>query len=81
MSTCSLVWYPYTDEFRWANVTAGNECIVENTPYIAYGVDLEFINIVSRSLISGIVGQESLDYVYPEKAVGRASEDVNPMQT
>ncbi|RXW25619.1 hypothetical protein EST38_g248 [Candolleomyces aberdarensis] len=32
----------------WANVTAGNECVVENTPYIAYGVDIEFINIVSR---------------------------------
>lgn len=32
----------------WANVTVGNTCVVENIPYTAYGVDGEFINIVSR---------------------------------
>lgn len=33
---------------RWANVTAGEPCVVENTAYIAYGSDGEFIDIVSR---------------------------------
>lgn len=33
----------------WANVTVGLPCVVENTPYIAYGPnDQEFIDIVSR---------------------------------
>jgi type II secretory pathway pseudopilin PulG len=32
----------------WANATLGTSCVVENTPYTAYGVDGEFINIVSR---------------------------------
>ncbi|RDB16991.1 hypothetical protein Hypma_002678 [Hypsizygus marmoreus] len=32
----------------WANATLGVACIVENTPYTAYGVDGEFIDIVSR---------------------------------
>ncbi|KAH9485356.1 hypothetical protein JR316_0002264 [Psilocybe cubensis] len=32
----------------WANVTLGNKCVVENTPYIAYGASGEFIDIVSR---------------------------------
>lgn len=34
--------------FRYADVNVGNTCEVENTPYIAYGVQDEFINIVSR---------------------------------
>ena len=34
---------------RWANVTVGQACVVENTAYIAYGVDnKEFIDVVSR---------------------------------
>lgn len=34
----------------WANVTVGNPCVVENTPYIVYGAgDQEAIDIVSRS--------------------------------
>lgn len=32
----------------WANETLGNKCVVENTPYIAYGISGEFIDIVSR---------------------------------
>nr|GAT57624.1 predicted protein [Mycena chlorophos] len=32
----------------WANKTAGQSCTVENTPYIAYGLTGEFIDIVSR---------------------------------
>ncbi|KDR75935.1 hypothetical protein GALMADRAFT_68174 [Galerina marginata CBS 339.88] len=32
----------------WANQTLGTNCTVENTPYIAYGVSGEFIDIVSR---------------------------------
>merc|ERR1712130_938635 len=32
----------------WANATLGVDCIVENTAYIAYGTDGEFIDIVSR---------------------------------
>jgi hypothetical protein len=42
---------------RWANVTAGSTCVVENTPYIAYGLGGdEFIDIVSRlsSLLDSI---------------------------
>lgn len=33
---------------RWANVTLGLPCVVENTPYIAYAGTSEFIDIVSR---------------------------------
>ncbi|KAF8070223.1 hypothetical protein FPV67DRAFT_1668101 [Lyophyllum atratum] len=32
----------------WANITLGVGCLVENTPYTAYGADGEFIDIVSR---------------------------------
>ncbi|KAF8973317.1 hypothetical protein BDZ97DRAFT_1780804 [Flammula alnicola] len=32
----------------YANATLGNQCVVENTPYIAYGESGEFIDIVSR---------------------------------
>jgi len=32
----------------WANATLGSQCVIENTPYIAYGFQGEFINIVSR---------------------------------
>jgi len=39
-----------TNICMWANVTLGQPCVVENTPYIGYGLDgsQEFINIVSR---------------------------------
>lgn len=33
---------------RWSNVTLGLACVVENTPYIAYAGNNEFIDIVSR---------------------------------
>jgi len=34
----------------WANATLGNECVVENTPYIGYqaGTGAQFVNVVSR---------------------------------
>lgn len=32
----------------WANVTVGQTCVVENTPYIGYTDTTEFIDIVSR---------------------------------
>ncbi|KAF8622358.1 hypothetical protein AX15_007089 [Amanita polypyramis BW_CC] len=32
----------------WANATDGSPCTVENIPYIAYGFNGEFLNIVSR---------------------------------
>jgi hypothetical protein len=32
----------------WANVTLGLPCVVENTAYISYGANDEFIDIVSR---------------------------------
>ncbi|KAK0504880.1 hypothetical protein EDD18DRAFT_1126802 [Armillaria luteobubalina] len=32
----------------WANVTEGETCVVENTAYIAYGTNQEYIDIVSR---------------------------------
>ena len=34
---------------RWANVTVGEKCVVENTAYIAYTAGGEFAQIVSRS--------------------------------
>ena len=37
----------------WANVTEGEDCVFENTPYIVYGLDSEFINIVSRGNCRG----------------------------
>ncbi len=33
---------------RWANVTVGLPCVVQNTAYTAYGPDGEFVDIVSR---------------------------------
>lgn len=33
---------------RWANVTLGLPCVVENTAYISYGATDEYIDIVSR---------------------------------
>lgn len=33
---------------RWANVTLGLPCVVENTGYISYGATDEYIDIVSR---------------------------------
>lgn len=33
---------------RWANVTLGLPCVIENTAYISYGVSDEYIDIVSR---------------------------------
>ena len=33
---------------RWANVTLGLPCVVENTAYISYGASDEYIDIVSR---------------------------------
>lgn len=35
-------------ESRWANVTIGLSCQVENTAYIAYTGTNEFIDVVSR---------------------------------
>ena len=34
--------------FRFANVTAGSTCEIENTGYIAYGPSGEFVYVVSR---------------------------------
>ena len=34
--------------YRWANVTVGLACVVQNTAYTAYGPDGEFVDIVSR---------------------------------
>jgi len=34
---------------QWANVTVGQQCDIENTGYIAYGIDnKEFVDVVSR---------------------------------
>ncbi|KAG9006385.1 hypothetical protein FRB94_000849 [Tulasnella sp. JGI-2019a] len=34
----------------WANATLGNDCIIENTPYVGYqaGTGAKFVNVVSR---------------------------------
>ena len=34
--------------FRFANVTAGSQCEIENTGYIGYGAGGEFVYVVSR---------------------------------
>jgi hypothetical protein len=34
--------------FRFANITAGSTCEIENTGYIAYGPSGEFVYVVSR---------------------------------
>jgi hypothetical protein len=34
--------------FRFANITAGSTCEIENTGYIAYGPKGEFVYVVSR---------------------------------
>ena len=33
---------------RWANVTAGNACEIENTGYIVYSGSDEVVDVVSR---------------------------------
>ena len=33
---------------RWANVTAGSQCEIENTGYVGYGESGEFVYVVSR---------------------------------
>jgi hypothetical protein len=43
LNTCA-----YGTFLRWANVTLGLPCVVENTAYISYGANDEFIDIVSR---------------------------------
>lgn len=37
---------------RWANITAGLPCIVQNTAYTAYGPHGEFVHVVSRCVLS-----------------------------
>lgn len=44
----NIVLTTYIPYYRWANATLGSQCVIENTPYIAYGFQGEFINIVSR---------------------------------
>ena len=38
--------------YRWANATLGEDCVVENTAYTAYTGGSEFIDIVSRHVLS-----------------------------
>lgn len=35
----------------WANATVGNECVIENTPYVVYTSAGEYADVVSRSVI------------------------------
>ena len=39
---------PTSHLFRYANITAGSTCEIENTGYIAYGPSGEFVYVVSR---------------------------------
>lgn len=41
-----------THPYRWANVTLGQTCIVENTGYIVYSSTNETVDIVSRFVLS-----------------------------
>ncbi|KAJ7462195.1 hypothetical protein B0H11DRAFT_2054567 [Mycena galericulata] len=55
----------------WANKTAGENCTVENTAYIAYGATGEFIDIVSRgNCIVGLYCDSSALQCMAEKALG-----------
>ncbi|KAJ7096411.1 hypothetical protein C8R44DRAFT_889718 [Mycena epipterygia] len=55
----------------WANQTAGNTCVVENTAYIAYGAGGEFIDIVSRgNCIVGLYCDSSTKQCMAEKDFG-----------
>lgn len=39
---------PYLYRIRYANMTAGQSCVVENTGYIVYSGNTEYVDIVSR---------------------------------
>ncbi|KAF8210141.1 hypothetical protein K438DRAFT_1959422 [Mycena galopus ATCC 62051] len=55
----------------WANATAGESCTVENTPYTAYGVSGEFIDIVSRgNCVVGLYCDAVSLQCLQEKALG-----------
>lgn len=55
LSSLSLI--PY----RWANMTGGSQCVVENIPYIGYGPNNEeFIDIVSRYAYFSVTKAHSL---------------------
>jgi len=59
----------------WANVTLGLACLIENTPYIGYGLDgsEEFINIVSRgNCILGLYCDSQQLICMSNKALGAA---------
>ncbi|KAG6907903.1 hypothetical protein DXG01_006958 [Tephrocybe rancida] len=57
----------------WANKTLGVNCTVENTAYIAYGVDSEFIDIVSRGDCHlGLYCDAAQRVCMNEKALGEA---------
>ncbi|KAJ7346526.1 hypothetical protein DFH08DRAFT_779901 [Mycena albidolilacea] len=57
----------------WANVTADQTCVVENTGYIAYGASGEFIDIVSRgNCIVGLYCDAVSKQCKQEKALGEA---------
>jgi len=60
----------------WANATAGSPCVVENTPYTAYGPGgSEFIDIVSRGNCRiGLYCDSSKLQCMPNKALNEACE-------
>jgi hypothetical protein len=49
---------------RWANATLNSPCVIENTPYIVYGVSGEAIDIVSRSVRTLVLIGRPLIYSY-----------------
>ncbi|KAJ6593814.1 hypothetical protein B0H19DRAFT_1092105 [Mycena capillaripes] len=57
----------------WANQTATQSCVVENTAYIVYGASGEFIDIVSRgNCVVGLYCDAVSTKCMPEKALGDA---------
>jgi len=57
----------------WANQTVGQTCVVENTPYIAYGASGEFIDIVSRgNCVVGLYCDSATKQCMQEKALNVA---------
>jgi hypothetical protein len=61
---------------RYANVTAGQDCVVENTAYIAYEPDgSQYIDIVSRgNCIGGLYCDAQSHKCLATKALGQACE-------
>eukprot|EP00919_Chromeraceae_sp_WS-2016_P066796 GHVR01158002.1.p1 GENE.GHVR01158002.1~~GHVR01158002.1.p1 ORF type:complete len:214 (+),score=11.66 GHVR01158002.1:286-927(+) len=68
--------------YRWANVTAGNACTVENTAYIAYAGSNEFIDVVSRgNCVVGLYCDSQQLVCMQSRAIGESCDADKQCQT